>query len=337
MDLRFPRPLLPGDRIGVTAPSAGVEGPLRPRLAYAVDWLRRRGYDVTVGECLDGSGIVSAPKEQRAAELTAMLADPTIAAIVPPWGGETAIDLLDQLPWDDLAAVEPTWVVGFSDTDTWMLPLTLRLGWGTLHGVNLMDTPYRAVDGLKHWTDVAAATGPVTQRASGVFGHNAYGNWRDDPTPEDYDLDGVGTWRLVGGDALDATGRLVGGCVETLGLLAATPYGDVAGFGRRHGPVIVHLDIAEWAAGDVCRALHAMRYAGWFEACVAVLVSRTGAPSTPGMTQVDAVLDALGMLGVPIVLDVECGHVPPYLPMVNGAMARIVIDEGHRELTQEWR
>ena len=29
-----------------------------------------------------------------------------------------------------------------------MLPLTLRLGWATLHGSNLMDTPYTPPDGL---------------------------------------------------------------------------------------------------------------------------------------------------------------------------------------------
>ena len=55
---------------------------------------------------------MSAPKEQRAAELTAMLTDPAIRAVVPPWGGELAIDLLDQLDWDALAAAEPTWLVG---------------------------------------------------------------------------------------------------------------------------------------------------------------------------------------------------------------------------------
>ena len=38
-----------------------------------------------------------------------------------------------------------------------MLPLTLRLGWATLHGWNLMDTPYAAPEGLLHWADLAAA------------------------------------------------------------------------------------------------------------------------------------------------------------------------------------
>ena len=59
-----------------------------------------RGYEVEVGECMSGDpASTSAPKEQRAAELTRMLLDPAIRAVVPPWGGELAIDLLDQLDW----------------------------------------------------------------------------------------------------------------------------------------------------------------------------------------------------------------------------------------------
>ncbi|TWH33966.1 hypothetical protein [Isoptericola variabilis] len=37
----------------------------------------------------------------------------------------------------------------------------------------------------------------------------------------------------------------------------------------------------------------------------------------------DAVRHALGDLGVPVLADVECGHVPPYLVLVNGALARV--------------
>lgn len=53
------------------------------------------------------------------------------------------------------------------------------------------------------------------------------------------------------------------------------------------------------------------------------------------MTQRDAVLDGLGDLGVPIVLDLEIGHVPPHLPLVNGALARVRITPDRREITQE--
>ena len=87
MTVRYPEPLRPGDRIGVTSPSSGVPSSLRPRLDVAVRTVKERGYDVVVGECMDGSTHVSAPAAERAAELTAMLTDLAIRAIVPPWAG----------------------------------------------------------------------------------------------------------------------------------------------------------------------------------------------------------------------------------------------------------
>ncbi len=46
MWLRYPAPLQAGSRIGVGAPSLGVPADLRARLNFAVDQLRRGGYDV---------------------------------------------------------------------------------------------------------------------------------------------------------------------------------------------------------------------------------------------------------------------------------------------------
>lgn len=327
----------------MTAPSAGVAEELRPRLDHAVAWLRERGHDVVVGECLDGRGVTSAPKTARAAELTAMLTDPTIAAVVPPWGGETGIDLLDQVDWDALAAHEPTWLVGFSDLSTLLLPLLLRSGWAGLHGANLMDTPYAPGPGVAHWLDVAGATAPVVQRDGGRWA-SGWDRWEDDPTVAERTLDREGGWSLLdpGVGPVDVTGRLVGGCLETVSLLAGTPWGDVAAFGRAHAEdgLVVYVEAAEWAAGDICRALHAVRLAGWFDHARAVLVGRTSAPDLARMTQREAVADALGDLGVPVVLDVGCGHVPPYLPLVNGALARVVVDGtgsgDRREVVQVW-
>jgi muramoyltetrapeptide carboxypeptidase LdcA involved in peptidoglycan recycling len=338
MRLRFPAPLRPGDRIGVTAPSAGVGGAAVARIDFAVAWLRARGFEVVVGECMSAERWVSAPKERRAAELTAMLTDPAIRAVVPPWGGAgTALDLLDQLHYETIAAAEPTWVVGYSDSATWMVPLTLRAGLATLHGDNLADTPYAAPAGLAHWLDLAAATAPVTQRDSGVV--KDWWPFAEDPEATRWKDVGTGTWSLHGAERLDVSGRLIGGCTEMMAGIAGTAYGDVRSFGAEHGPLVLYVEAADAEAFDICRHLHTLRYAGWFDHAVAVLVGRTGAPDSTddgGLTQRDAVLDALGVLGTPIVLDVEIGHVPPHLPLLNGALARVVVDGDRREITQRW-
>ena len=197
--MRFPAPLRPGDRIGVTAPSSGVEPRMQPRLEVALRTLRERGYDVVVGECLGADHVTSAPKDRRAAELTAMLTGPDIRAVVPPWGGELAIDLVEEVDWDALAAAEPTWLVGFSDISTLMLPLTLRTGWATLHGSNLMDTPYDPPAGLLHWLDVATATEPFTQRSPGRYRDEGWDDYEGDPEVTSMTLDREGGWSVLDG------------------------------------------------------------------------------------------------------------------------------------------
>lgn len=340
--IRFPAPLRPGDRIGVTSPSSGVAGAATRRIDFCVDWLRRRGYDVVVGDCMDGASHVSAPKAARAAELTAMLTDPAIRAVVPPWGGETAIDLLDQIDWDAIAAAEPTWLVGWSDLSTVMLPLTLRTGIATLHGDNLADTPYAVPEGLTHWLDIAGATEPVTQRDSGLVAD--WVRFEDDPAATEWTHVGAGEWTLHAPaehteSHLEATGRLVGGCLDTVSALVGTPYGDVPGFAREHCPegTLVYLEACEDEAFSVCRQLHGLRYAGWFDDATAILIGRTRAPDSTTMTQREAVLDALGDLDLPIVFDLEFGHVPPRLPFVNGALATIEVGPDVRRITQEMR
>jgi muramoyltetrapeptide carboxypeptidase LdcA involved in peptidoglycan recycling len=338
MQLRFPEPLALGDRIGVTAPSAGVDARAWPRMEFAMEWLRQQGYDVLVGECIRADAWVSAPKEQRAAELTTMLLDPSVRAVVPPWGGAgTALDLLDQLDYAAIAEADPTWVVGYSDSASWMVPLTLLAGLPTLHGDNLADTPYAVPAGLAHWTEVARSDGQVRQRGSGLVV-----TWQsfDEPRATEWKRVGEGHWRLYGADRLEVRGTLIGGCTEMMAGIAGTPYGDVRGFGDEHGDLVVYLEASDGDAFSICRYLHHLRYAGWFDHAVAVLVGRTDAPAGTddgGLSQEGAVLDALGGLGVPLVLDVEIGHVPPHLPLLNGAVAQVVVEGTRHEILQTWQ
>jgi muramoyltetrapeptide carboxypeptidase len=339
MPLRYPAPLSPGDRVGVTSPSSGVPEEMRARLDVAVRTVEARGYEVVVGACMDGTSHVSAPAAERAAELTSMLTDPDIRAVVPPWGGETAIDLLPLLDWDALRVAEPTWLVGFSDLATIITPLTLLTGVATVHGNNLMDTPYRTPDGLVDWLEIVSmqAGESFTQTPPGRHRAGGWDDYREHPEVSELVLDGVGRWRRLDGEGdVEVQGRLVGGCIETLCNLAGTRYADVGSFARVHAPegLIVYVEASEDDAATICRNLHGMRLAGFFDNANAIVVGRTSAPDQPTLTQDEAVLDALGGLGVPIVADVECGHVPPYLPIVNGARGRVVCTATRNELTQ---
>lgn len=339
MSIRYPRPLRPGDRVGVTAPSSGVPETMRERLRVAVREVEARGYEVVVGKCMDGSGHISAPVADRADELMSMLTDPTIRAVVPPWGGETTIDLVPLLDWDRLRDAEPTWLVGFSDMSTLITPLTLLTGTATVHGNNLMDTPYRVPEGLVSWLDIitAPAGHRFTQTPPGRHRTTGFDDFTRFPDVREYTLDSPGTWvRLDADGPVEAEGRLIGGCIETLCNLTGTPYLDVTAFAREESPegLLVYVEACEDSAFTICRNLHGMRLAGFFDRANAILVGRTRAPDRNSLSQHEAVLDALGTLNVPIIADIECGHVPPHMPIINGARGRIVHTGGRSELTQ---
>lgn len=326
-----------GDVVGVTSPSSGVAEVLQPRLDTAVRTVEAAGFRVRVGDCMNGDKHTSAPARERAAELMDMLLDPAVRAIVPPWGGETAIDLIDLLDWDVIAAAEPTWMVGFSDISTLITPLTLRAGWATIHGQNLMDTPYRAPDGLTDWLHIVqmAPGTSFTQVSPGVHRRD-FVDYVEHPEVDEYVLDVRSRWtRLNGaGDDLDVRGRLIGGCIETLVNLAGTRYLDSRPLAALGDPLVIYVEAAEHDAPTICRDLHGMRLAGFFDHAAAVLVGRTYAPDTASLTQAEAVLDALGPLGVPILAGVDCGHWAPYLPLVNGARCHVEHNEHVSRITQ---
>ncbi|GHG48627.1 LD-carboxypeptidase [Flavimobilis marinus] len=336
----FPSPLRRGDLLAVTAPSLGVPSDLVPRLDFAVESLRERGYRVVVDDVTEGEGeaIARGPARERAARLTGLMLDPEVRAVIPPWGGHIAIDLLHCLDFDEMAS-GPTWLVGFSDVSTLLLPLTLLTGVATLHGQNLMDTPYRVPAPLVSWVDVASGhVGPaVVQGPAQAYRSAGFDDWQADPTVTEYTFDAPGGWTRVDAEGdVDVRGRLIGGCLDTITHLAGTPYGDVATFAATHAPegLIVYLESAGSDVADLTRRLFGLRYAGWFGAASAVLIGRSNGKELPSYTRHDAVRHALGDLGIPVLVDVDCGHLPPHMALVNGALAELTHTATASRLTQ---
>jgi len=250
------------------------------------------------------------------------------------------VEVLPHLDWDALRAAEPTWLIGYSDISTLLLPLTTLTGTATVHGQNLMDTPYRVPVPLLSWLDVITRPAGTRLSQGAATHHRATGfdRWEDDPTPTKFTLDTPGTWQLLdpGMGDVQVSGRLIGGCIETVSVLAGTPYGDLPTFAAEHAAegLIVYVEASGDAAPNIARDLWRLRLAGWFDRANAVLVGRTRAPGGAGFSQVDAVCSALAGIDIPVVLDVDCGHVPPHLALVNGALAHLTMTSGVKKLDQ---
>lgn len=335
--LRYPAPLKPGARIAVTAPSSGVPAPLHPRLELVLGHLRAQGFVVEEGQCLrDEIRSASAPADARAAELMRFLLREDIAAVLPPWGGELAIELIDRLDWTALAAAGPKWLIGYSDTSTLLMAITCRLGWATAHGPCLMDLAPGQAD-------------PLTREALAQLGRTAFeqrqsphwqSQWTDFALVPDttYALTETTRWTALNRDGpVRMQGRLIGGCIDTVMHLAGTPFGDVPGFVRAAGDdgAILYLENSGMGPPDWVRALHQLRWAGWLDSLAGVLIGRSNGRDSTGahdLRWADALQSTLAGLPCPVLVDVDIGHRPPQLMLVNGARAEVSWDaaEGGR-------
>lgn len=308
--ITYPTPLRAGGRIEVPAPSMGVPEELHERLRAAAASLTNRNLDVHVRDHATIGGLVPASTADRILDLHDSFRSG--GAVLPPWGGELAIELLDGIDWAALAATR-TWFVGWSDISTLLLPLTTLTGLATMHGANLMDEPWELPTEFHRWTDVASmsAGSSFEQRSAPRRRSRPWAAWSEEPLDRDRAYETPTRWRtLDSGQDITMSGRLIGGCLETVSLLAGTPYGDVPRFAREHAPegTLVYLEASGSDSISVLRMLRSLRLAGWFEDAKGVLIGRTNGLDTPELSQEDAVRRALGDLDLPVILDFDTGH-----------------------------
>ncbi len=162
-----------GQTLGVIAPAGPVKlDRLRKGLDRLGDTFRVRLADtLTLPRAHGVPSYLAASDAQRASELTAMLADPDVRAIILARGGYGLLRILPQLD-PDLLARDPKPIVGFSDA-TALLAWAYAAGVRGIHGpmvvqlgelaesdvtqlVALLSEP--RAPGLRPWPLVAAPT-----------------------------------------------------------------------------------------------------------------------------------------------------------------------------------
>lgn len=128
------------------------------------------------------------------------------------------------------------------------------------------------------------------------------------------------------------TGRLIGGCQNTLTNLVGTEFAPVYEFNRNYAAedgLIWYLESVDWGASDIYRSLWQMKMNGWFENTNGVLIGRSIGYSPTKDFELEDALDAVfNDLNIPVVYDVDIGHLPPQLVLVNGAFAEIEVSNG---------
>lgn len=319
--------------IGVTAPSSGVNNKLHGLLKLAIDRLRLEGFVVIPGDTAwKQHKAKSAAAVERAKELNAMVTDEKIGLIIPPWGGELLIEILEHVDFEAIRNSRK-WMLGYSDTSVLLLAVTLTTGIATAHGTNLIDLRGEEWDAVTaQWLPVLKTEtgGAIVQKSSQRY----QSEWHfDKPSPYVFHLTEVTNWKTLTGEPASMQGRLLGGCVDVIRHLIGTPYGDVRSFQKEQihdEPIVWYFENCELKTTDLRRTLVQMKLAGWFHNCSGLLFGRSSAnQSVEGYTMEDIYHELAAEVGAPLIYDIDCGHMPPQITLVNGAYA-VVQAEGGR-------
>lgn len=340
--MKYPKPLKTNRSIGITGPSGGIEPRFNRRFELAKSNFIAKGFAVKEGQALHGQHKhVSASKEVRAADFMKMWSDPSINAIIPPWGGELLIEILPLLDFNKLAETPAKWVMGYSDTSTLLFSLTLMTDTATIHGCNFMDyIPEQADELTVHAHDILKTeTGVYLEQKSSSHYQSKWTDIINEPE-KPFNCDTPTVWKsLDDRTSVQMSGRLMGGCLDVLRSLVGTPYGNLPKFIKNYSSdgVILYLENCELKPCDVARSLWQMRFAGWFDGISGIVFGRsTGADASKPehLTYLEALKSVLGDLNIPVLIDADIGHQPPQMTLINGALAKIHFESGRATVGQ---
>ncbi|RKF20328.1 LD-carboxypeptidase [Alginatibacterium sediminis] len=328
--MKYPKPLKAGSTIAITAFSQGIGPEHEPRFALVCANLKAMGFNIVVGKCLRGQAKqVSAPAAERANELMAFLLDDSIDAIYPPWGGELAIELLPRLDFEKLKQAKPKWILGFSDVSTVAVALCCKLGWASVHCSNLMDLVDASDDPLTRNTlkHLSCETGAEFTQSQSKMHTHAWPDFVSKPEAG-YVYTSPSKWRWLTQPKTGGTidGRLIGGCWDVLKHLFGTQYLDLESLASRYPEgIILYLENAEMSPAELARTIVSMKMRSVFDSINALVLGRSAVSDSDledDLRYLDVLQGHLSELKIPILIDVDIGHVPPNLTLINGAFAR---------------
>jgi muramoyltetrapeptide carboxypeptidase len=78
-----------------------------------------------------------------------------------------------------------------------------------------------------------------------------------------------------------------------------------------------------------------MKLAEWFDNCSGLMFGRSAANQPiENYTVEDIYKEISEELQIPIIYDIDCGHVPPQMTFINGAYAEIEVEDGKGSVKQ---
>ena len=342
--MRYPRNLSEGGTIGFVAPSFGCQiEPYRSAFENAKKKFTDMGYRLQLGpNCYAGEGIgISNTPEKCAAELTEYYCSGDSDCLISCGGGELMCEVLSHMDFERIKAAAPKWYMGYSDNTNFTYLQATICDTAAIYG------PCAAAFGMEPWHDsLKDAMGLLSGRQDTVKG---YDKWeRESLKDEEHPLvpynvteerilhTFIGSRRVDSDEAIRMQGRLLGGCMDCLVNLLGTRFDHTKDFVEkyREDGIIWFLEACDLNVFGIRRAMWQMEEAGWFSYTKGFLIGRPlCGQEMMGLDTYRAALEVAGRKKVPVVMDVDLGHLPPMMPLIVGSLGDVAVRENDISVT----
>lgn len=338
--MRYPKNLKPGDYIGVTAPSDGIiKIEDMPRLNNVKNNFEKLGYKYLETQNVRTSekGRSSSAKE-RADQLLDLWKNPEVGAIISASGGDFMPEMLDELDFEELKNLEPKWYQGYSDNTNLTLLLPTICDIASIYGQNVKDygmkEPY--INLLNSFEIMQGKE--ITQDSLEKY---EIPDWEKERDPYDgYDLTEPDIWKSLNGENnISFKGRSIGGCFDCVVNLIGTKYDKMKEYIEKYKDdgIVWFLEVFEKSTPAFYIDLWKMKNAGLFENCKGIIFGRPLMIREDYEENYEDVLKRFFKeMGIPVIYDVDCGHVSPQLPIVTGAILEVEYDNGKGKITNKF-
>lgn len=176
--LRIPRFLQAGDRIGLVCTARKMNA---DELTRTIELLEMWGFEAVHGESIGAEmHQFAGPDELRAADMQAMMDDPSIDAILCCRGGYGTVRIMDHLDFTRFMDT-PKWIIGYSDVTILHSHLNAVIGMASMHASMPSSFPTNsdtAIQSIRHTlkgNPISYEWGPNSMNRTGSATANVVG------------------------------------------------------------------------------------------------------------------------------------------------------------------
>lgn len=340
--MRYPEFLREHGTIGFVAPSFGcATEPYRTAFGHALDIFHGMGYRTDLGpNCYAEQGIgISNEPEACGAELNEYYCSDGNDVLISCGGGELMCEVLPYIDFDRIRNAKPKWYMGFSDNTNFTFLSATMCDTAAIYG------PCASAFGMEPWHEsIGDAFALLSGKTDSVHGYDKWEKeWlKDEEHPLlSYNVTEPVVLRRFPEEDVKLEGRLIGGCMDCLVNLLGTEYEHVKEFQERYKEdgFIWFLESCDLNIMGIRRAIWQMKHAGWFSHLKGFLIGRPLCFGMEmfGIDQYRAVTDLLLEYHVPVIMDIDIGHLSPMMPVVCGGTAEVTVTGNDIRINYTWR